>query len=118
MKELNRLNRMVRDLFWKINYFQYKLEIISDNPNSDKVKNNIVYVVGGSDYEKWAYLRCPCGCNDVIMLSLNKRQRPSWEIKQDKKGRVTLFPSIHKLDGCKSHFILKKGNVTWSNDYF
>ncbi|TAL64473.1 MAG: hypothetical protein EPN88_10905 [Bacteroidetes bacterium] len=116
MKRLNKINRMIRDSLWKINYFQFKLEIIPDNPNPSTLKKNIVYVVGGPNYEKWAYLKCPCGCNDIIMLSLDNKQRPSWTIKQDKKGRVTISPSIRKLDGCKSHFMIKKGRLLWSKD--
>jgi hypothetical protein len=108
---------MVRDLLWKNNKFQYKVEIILHNPNPDNIKKNIVYVVGDKKYAKWAYLRCPSGCNDIIMLSLNKRNFPSWSVKQDKLGRATISPSIHKLDGCKSHFFIKKGKLIWAHSF-
>ena len=104
----------MRDLLWGTKQFQYKIEIIPDNPNPDIIEKNIIYVVGGLKYTKWAYFKCPCGCNDTIMLSLNKHDFPSWSVKQDKFGRASISPSINKLDGCKSHFFIKKGKLKWA----
>lgn len=100
-------------MFWKLKLFKYKVESIPDNPNPATLKNNVVYLVSGDGYVKWAYLKCPCGCDDTIMLSLNKNNFPSWSVKQDKLGRATISPSINKLDGCKSHFSIKKGKLLW-----
>lgn len=109
---------MARELLWRFKQFQFKVEIISNNPNPDKLKKNIVYVVGGETYIKWAYLKCPCGCNEVIMLSLDKTNSPSWSVKQDNFGRATISPSVNKLVGCRSHFLIKKGKLIWANDSF
>jgi hypothetical protein len=103
-------------MLWSLNQFKYKVEIIPDNPNPDNLKNDIIYVVGEKRFVKWAYLKCPCGCNESIMLSLNKTNYPSWSVKQDKLGRATISPSINKLDGCKSHFLIKKGKLIWARD--
>jgi len=108
---------MVRNFLWNYKQFQYKIEIIANNPNPDNIEKNIVYVVGGKEYVKWAYLRCPCGCNDLIMLSLNKKNFPSWSVKQDRLGRASISPSINKLNGCKSHFLIKKGKLIWTQSY-
>ena len=104
----------MRDLLWGTKQFQYKIEIIPDNPNPNNIKKNIIYVVGGKKYTKWAYLKCPCGCNDTIMLSLNKQDFPSWSVKQDKFGRASISPSINKLEGCYSHFFIKRGKLKWA----
>lgn len=104
-------------MLWSYKQFQYKIEIIPDNPNPNILKQNIVYVVGEKRFIKWAYVKCPCGCNDLIMLSLNKNRFPSWSVKQDKLGRASISPSINKLDGCKSHFLIKKGKLIWAEDY-
>lgn len=104
---------MIRDILWKNKHFQYKLEILPDNPNPDRLQNNIVYVVGERKYIKWAYLKCPCGCNETIMLSLNKKGHPSWSVDQDKFGRASIYPSINRLEGCKSHFYVKRGKLIW-----
>lgn len=106
-------------MLWSLNQFNYKVEIIPDNPNPDNLKKDIIYVVGEIRFVKWAYMRCPCGCNDSIMLSLDKNNFPSWSVKQDKLGRATISPSINKLDGCRSHFLIKKGKLIWAqNTYF
>lgn len=101
-------------MLWTNNIFRYKIEIINDNPNPDDLIEDIVYVVVYEKYAKWAYLKCPCGCNEAIMLSLNTKDFPSWKIKQDKIGRASISPSVHKLDGCKSHFLIKKGKLIWA----
>jgi len=116
MKKLSRGVRLVRDILWTLNIFQYKVELISDNPNTDLLQNRIIYVVGNEKYVKWAYLKCPSNCDDVIMLSLIKSNGPSWRISQDKLGRPTIYPSIHKLDGCKSHFWIRSGKINWASD--
>lgn len=113
MNQLNFIMKKVRDILWSYKKFQYKVEIVPDNPNPDTLNDNIVYVVGGKKYTKWAYLKCPCGCNDTIMLSLDRKKDPSWSVKQDKLGQATIFPSINKLDGCRSHFFIKKGRLIW-----
>jgi hypothetical protein len=92
----------------------YRIKLISDNPRSEKLKNNIIYVVGTKNYIKWAYIKCPCGCKEPIMLSLNKNEFPSWRIKQDCIGRASISPSIHRTEGCKSHFWIKRGKVRWA----
>jgi hypothetical protein len=94
--------------------FEFSTVLVDDNPDIEKIERNKITIVGGHDYAKWAYLRCPCGCNEVIMLSLNKKSRPNWSIKVDLFGRPTLNPSINKLTGCHSHFWIKKGNVLWA----
>lgn len=109
---------MARELLWRFKQFQFKVEIIPNNPNPDILKKNIVYVVGEKKNIKWAYLKCPCGCNDTIMLSLDKSNFPSWSVKQDNLGRATISPSINKLDGCRSHFLIKKGKLIWADDSF
>jgi hypothetical protein len=96
---------------------KFKVEIIQDNPNHDSIKTNIVYVVVFKKHKKWAYLRCPCGCNDIIMLTLNPHEFPSWRVKQDKFDNATIAPSIRKLDGCKSHFLIEKGNLIWAHSF-
>ncbi|MBZ5667533.1 MAG: hypothetical protein LAO30_23405 [Acidobacteriia bacterium] len=56
---------------------------------------------------------CPCGCRSVIQLSLLREDSPHWTVFIDKGGVTTLFPSIQRTAGCRSHFFLKKGRVVW-----
>lgn len=113
MEKLGFILSWIRDILWTSNIYRYKIEIINDNPDENDINNNIIYVVKNGELAKWAYLKCPCGCDDSIMLSLNRDTFPSWRIKQDKFGRATISPSVNKLDGCQSHFFIKKGKVVW-----
>lgn len=117
MKKLNWLQKLREYIFWWFGKFQYRSKVLPDNPISENIQSDIVYIVGGEDYVKWAYFKCPDGCGDTIMLSLSPNKRPSWKIKQDGRGRVSLYPSINKQDGCKSHFWLKKGKIKWAEKY-
>ena len=97
-----------------LNLYKYKVELTSNNPTFEDVKDGTIILVGGNDYAKWAYLKCPCGCNELIMMSLVKDNFPNWDVTLDKFGRPSIFPSINKTTGCRSHFWIKKGKIIWA----
>lgn len=106
-------------IFIKIGYYDspdFLSQIVSDNPSLEKLPKNQVLVVGGPGYKKWAYLKCPCGCGDFIMLSLSKITRPRWSVSLDFFNRPTIYPSIRQTSGCMSHFWIKGGNLKWCED--
>ena len=60
--------------------------------------------------------------NTSFKSTLLNRAKKQYEIvidlgkgkyKIDKKKRVTLFPSVHRMVGCKSHFFIRKGKIAW-----
>ncbi len=85
-------------------------------PDLEILPEGTLYVVGGANYQKWAFLICPCGCGERIMLSLAQKQHPRWRVEIDWLGRPTVKPSIWQTDGCFSHFWIKKGRVQWTSD--
>ena len=94
----------------------FLFRLVSDHPDRDNLPNDKILVVGGKGYQKWAYLKCPCGCGNFIMLSLSKNTRPGWSITVDFFNRPTVYPSIRQTSGCKSHFWVKKGHINWCAD--
>lgn len=86
------------------------------NPPKEQVMGDQLLVVGKNGYRKWVHFNCPCKCGEVISLPLMKNQKPRWQVSFDIIGRPTLFPSVHRMDGCKSHFWIKKGVIFWCND--
>ncbi len=90
--------------------------VISKRPISLKLKAKQVTFVGSENFYKWAIMKCPCGCGDILSLSLMKTYSPNWIAKIDSKDRVTLSPSVWKNDGCCSHFFIKKGKIIWAID--
>ncbi len=87
--------------------------LVADNPPLDQIPENKLIIVGGEGYQKWAYLRCPCGCGTPIMLSLSKTRRPHWRVRLDRRNHPTVRPSIWQTDGCCSHFWLRRGRIVW-----
>ena len=90
--------------------------LVKVNPTNEAVPSGRVVVVGGRGYQKWAYIRCPCRCGDVIMLSLAKSRRPRWTVKMDWLNRPSIEPSIRQTSGCYSHFWVRRGVVDWCSD--
>ncbi len=88
------------------------VEYVRDNPRADQVPDGKLIVVGVKNrFAKWAYMKCPSGCGDTIMLSLQRGDDPRWRLTIDEDGLPSLYPSVWKLDGCRSHFILRNGKV-------
>jgi Family of unknown function (DUF6527) len=86
------------------------------SPSYDGLRPGQVVVVGDGRFQKWAYLRCPCGCFELIMLSLSTTKRPSWRARVDWLDRPTLEPSVRQTGGCYSHFWHRTGRVEWCAD--
>ncbi|MDO9185866.1 MAG: DUF6527 family protein [Bacteroidia bacterium] len=114
MKNNNFISKSISQLLNRFGLINYSTNFVHDNPPHENIRVDRITIVGGKDYVKWAYLRCPCGCNEIIMLSLIKGANPSWRIWIDKLGRPTISPSIWRTEGCRSHFIIKSGKLIWA----
>ena len=108
---VSRLRRALAVGGW-LTVSDFELESVSDHPLEGELRAGSALVVM-DPFPKWVYLRCPCGCGDVVMLSLSESRRPRWALWRDWLGRVSLSPSVHRLEGCRSHFWLHRGTVHW-----
>jgi uncharacterized protein DUF6527 len=106
--------------FWKrclgfLDRFQrrppkYRVTFTEELP--ERLRPHILYAIG--EGTPWlAALICPCGCGDVIHLSLLERDSPRWSLREESDGTMTISPSVWRSKGCKSHFIVRKGAVMW-----
>jgi hypothetical protein len=50
-------------------------------------------------------LVCPCGCGDHLTINLDCRSGPAWRYYM-LDDSSTLFPSVWRETGCRSHFII------------
>lgn len=57
-------------------------------------------------------MTCPDGCGETLTVNLDKRTGPAWRIYNNAKG-VSLFPSVWRETGCKSHFIVWQSRIYW-----
>lgn len=55
---------------------------------------------------RWLLLRCPCGCGEDIPINLDYRAGKAWRLYRGPTSGVTLFPSIWRDTGCRSHFVI------------
>jgi hypothetical protein len=89
---------------------RYRIQRLEELP--DIPKPYIVYAIGYPLVWQAALL-CPCGCNDLIQLSLLKADSPRWRLTGGNGKPATLHPSVWRTKGCAAHFILRKGGVVW-----
>jgi len=57
-------------------------------------------------------MKCPSGCGDELVINLDKRVGPAWRY-YERRGKLTLYPSIWRESGCKSHFIVWNNAISW-----
>ena len=71
-------------------------------------------VLASEDGEPYVIgMRCPCGCGRRLEMMASAEITPHWKVNADRRGRVTLHPSVHLQVGCLSHFWLRNGRVKW-----
>lgn len=90
-------------------------EIVKSPPSNGAIPYGKFFVVKPGQELKWALFKCPCKCGHVITLSLASGRTPQWTVRSD-DGYPTLYPSVRQLNGCLSHFWIKRGRVQWCDD--
>lgn len=60
-------------------------------------------------------LSCPCGCGEEISLNLDPRSGPAWNLYVKQGAGVSIFPSIWRKSGCRSHFVVWASRI-WKFD--
>ncbi len=72
-------------------------------------------LVGSDAYPKWLAFDCPCRQGHRIMVSLDKRTKPHWQITGSE--RLTLSPSVDAMtDRRRCHYIMRNGKIIWVHD--
>ncbi|MEM7432636.1 MAG: DUF6527 family protein [Pseudomonadota bacterium] len=85
----------------------------STMPTDLEVPDSTLVIVHDGGLDKWACLRCPGGCRQVIPLSLNPNQLPRWSVSVDFWDRPSVRPSVHMTNTCSCHFWVTKGEIQW-----
>jgi hypothetical protein len=103
-------------LFYK-KFFSKRHTVIATFEFPECVQKDTLYIVGKKNDPWLICFVCPCGCSDVINLSLLKGDYPAWRITDFKKGNLTIRPSVLRVTKCKSHFFITKSKVDWVHNY-
>jgi hypothetical protein len=87
------------------------LDAHGDETPSKIARRHLIRMI--DEGEAWAVvMMCPCGCGEVIELSLSPASRVHWKLSVD-GNRPTLTPSVRRNTGCRSHFWLRRGRIFW-----
>jgi hypothetical protein len=57
-------------------------------------------------------IACPDGCGEQLTINLDHRAGPAWRLYGNGVD-VTLYPSVWRTTGCKSHFIVWHSKIYW-----
>ena len=88
---------------------------IEDQPDLLDLRH--IYLIGEGPKPWSASFICPCGCRETISLSLIPNDRPRWRATTHADGTVTLSPSVWRVRGCKSHFVVRRGKIFWARTF-
>lgn len=61
-------------------------------------------------------MACPDGCGETLVINLDSRADKAWRFDMRGEG-LTLFPSVWRDGGCKSHFIVWRGHILWCDRF-
>lgn len=61
-------------------------------------------------------IACPDGCGENLTINLDPRAGPAWRFYES-DAEVSLFPSVWRETGCKSHFIVWRSRIYWCDWY-
>lgn len=57
-------------------------------------------------------LACPDGCGEHLTINLDHRAGPAWRCYGG-RADLSLFPSVWRDSGCRSHFIVWRSRIYW-----
>jgi hypothetical protein len=61
-------------------------------------------------------MRCPCGCEDNLLINLDSRTGPAWRWYWNRQ-HFTLYPSYWRDSACGSHFIVWNDKIYWCSGW-
>ncbi len=104
----------------RINWFRKKLKdtkpifkhkVVVDEPTP--LEKNVIYIFDNGGYHWQLTLLCPCGCGDLLYANLIPDHYPYWVYRIGRKRRISVYPSFHRKDACRSHFVITDGKIDW-----
>ncbi|WP_370637485.1 DUF6527 family protein [Flagellimonas sp. HMM57] len=85
---------------------KFKIKHFEETPQNLDI--DTIYIIAD-----WSIcFMCPCGCNSCIQLNTIPTVKPRWWYKL-RFGKISIFPSIRRTTGCRSHFWITKSRLHW-----
>lgn len=61
-------------------------------------------------------MSCPDGCGETLTINLDPRTDKAWRYYK-RRNQISIFPSVWRDTGCKSHFIVWNHTIVWCGPY-
>jgi hypothetical protein len=91
----------------------YTYEFVTELP--EKFKERQIYICEHEGFAWQLNFLCPCGCKVLLYVNLLEDSKPYWRFCINKKGQISISPSLHRKVGCKSHFFVRNGKIEWAS---
>lgn len=97
-----------------------KLRLVGEAEYRDEAEaalsapGDAVFVVRGRT--RSIVMSCPDGCGETLVVNIDPRAGKAWRLDTRGEG-VTLYPSVWRDGGCKSHFIVWRGFLIWCDRF-
>jgi hypothetical protein len=89
----------------------------SDGEVPEQPAAGVLHLIADGSGKPWlAVMHCPCGCGAMIQLPMSPPARPCWHFRGTMQA-PSLWPSVRRKAGCRSHFILRGGSVLWCREF-
>lgn len=89
----------------------HRTELVGELPQ--ELEFHVLYIVEDDGFLEQAAMICPCGCANTLHMNLLPDERPCWRVEQHPDRTVSLFPSVWRQVGCRSHFWFRKSRIYW-----
>ena len=96
------------------NFYKLKLTSFEDRSRAREALNDprTFVLIGPTGAYKWAQMKCPCGCGEILAMNLMRSHYPRWEVEVGNEGLFTLSPSVDSKK-CGAHFWVRDGAIVW-----
>lgn len=99
--------------FWyKAVKYGHAVRVADQASAINRLTEDTIILVMPGDLPKSLKMFCPCGCKEVLNINLMKSVAKAWQVTVDLQKGFSLWPSVWRDTGCKSHFVLRN-NVAW-----
>jgi hypothetical protein len=103
----------IRCVYQKLRKQRAPLRVVIAEGQPEIIEVGSLYLLGKKQKPWAAVFQCPSGCGARIMLNLLPELHPHWRVTRHWDSTCTLWPSVNRFVGCRSHFWLEKGLIRW-----
>jgi hypothetical protein len=91
------------------------LECVKTDTLPHRLAPGKLYVLGEAASLQQIAMQCPYGCGERVYINLLPTAHPCFSVTYRSDGTVSLYPTIQRERGCRSHFFVRRSRVYWWN---